>query len=259
MPTDFTTNTTALAFTTPKIYSTTAFKNDPNFQGTVSIDGSIETNMNSENFYGYYYNWCLAMGAQSTACTPESQQPMALAGDICPKNWRLPSGGSSYNGQKTAGGNSIFTDIDGGSSVNGTDKYGDWLNLYLAMLSAARKGIAGYSENKTISTNFAGSINFLNSGAFAGVAAGETGYLNSRSDRNYGGPYNSGVVGLYWSSSYDWNAVIPRSSLFVGIDFATGAMNAARSTVSTDANGVELSPGSSGQRWGSFALRCLLN
>jgi hypothetical protein len=57
---------------------------------------SEETDINSPNFAGYYYNWCAATaGLATTTCTSNSIMPPDAAQDICPANWRMPTGGSS--------------------------------------------------------------------------------------------------------------------------------------------------------------------
>jgi hypothetical protein len=62
------------------------------------------TNINSDHFYGYLYNWCAAMGATTGACPDWLDAPTDLNGgsgagfdpaqttNICPANWRLPTG-----------------------------------------------------------------------------------------------------------------------------------------------------------------------
>jgi uncharacterized protein (TIGR02145 family) len=61
-----------------------------------ALPNSQETNINSQNFAGYYYNWCAATaGLASTTCKPSGTMPPDATQDICPANWRMPTGGSS--------------------------------------------------------------------------------------------------------------------------------------------------------------------
>jgi uncharacterized protein (TIGR02145 family) len=49
----------------------------------------------SSTFYGYLYNWCAATGGDPSTCTPEAIMPSDATQDICPANWRLPTGGAT--------------------------------------------------------------------------------------------------------------------------------------------------------------------
>jgi uncharacterized protein (TIGR02145 family) len=71
--------------------------------------------------HGYLYNWCAAMGNQSSACSVvDGNQPNQSVNDginvfnICPRGWRLPTGGWGTD-EFTA----LNTAINGG--VNDTD------------------------------------------------------------------------------------------------------------------------------------------
>ena len=52
----------------------------------------------SNTFYGYLYNWCAATAAGFMAgvgtCTASGTMPDDATTDICPANWRLPTGGN---------------------------------------------------------------------------------------------------------------------------------------------------------------------
>ena len=67
--------------------------------------------------YGYLYNWCAAMGAQTgtDACSSTDTTDVNTSISICPAGWRLPTGGSS-GGEFTA----LNTAINSGSTS--TDK-----------------------------------------------------------------------------------------------------------------------------------------
>ena len=66
--------------------------------------------------YGYFYNWCGAMGGQATSACSESDSPAPNTNiSICPSGWRLPTGN---NGE--------FAALN--AAVGGTDGlYSAWL------------------------------------------------------------------------------------------------------------------------------------
>jgi uncharacterized protein (TIGR02145 family) len=73
------------AYNSPRIYA-------DDFDS--GADKSATTDIYSSDFYGYYYNWCAATaGTTSTTCKPDSAMPPHATQDICPVNWRLPTGG----------------------------------------------------------------------------------------------------------------------------------------------------------------------
>jgi uncharacterized protein (TIGR02145 family) len=91
--------------------------NDPT---TYHASSSTLNNSNTTD-YGYLYNWCAAMGGQSTACTASGTMPTATSGDICPKGWHMPTGNSTgelavLNGY-----------MNGGTTANTGNYYQNWL------------------------------------------------------------------------------------------------------------------------------------
>lgn len=80
---------------------------------TVAGAGSLQTDITSANFYGYYYNWCAATAGGtasggSNTCTVGATMPASATGDICPSGWRLPTGTrdgeyATLNGSMEAG------------------------------------------------------------------------------------------------------------------------------------------------------------
>lgn len=64
------------------------------------------TSINGTGQYGYLYNWCAAMGAQTTtsACSGTSTTPAPVTSiSICPYGWRLPVGsGGEFAALNTA-------------------------------------------------------------------------------------------------------------------------------------------------------------
>ena len=86
------TNDGTATYTTAKYYIAVA--SNPT---TYPAEPTTTTNGGSTNpQYGYFYNWCAAMGAQSgtAACSNASSPAANSSVSICPKGWRLPTGGS---------------------------------------------------------------------------------------------------------------------------------------------------------------------
>ena len=81
--------------------------------------------------YGYYYNWCAAMGGQNTAACAEATTPAPIpTTNICPAGWRLPTGGTGgeFEGLNTAI-NGGLTNTDAGLRTNGLfQRSGYWDN-----------------------------------------------------------------------------------------------------------------------------------
>jgi uncharacterized protein (TIGR02145 family) len=115
-----TTSTTALTPTDtniqsnwalPQVSTSSSYSYDsPYAYGPVPGDtsgdaGSTTSNsaITTDTFYGYIYNWCAATGGIPSAtsgqvgytCTAGGTSPEDSKQDICPVNWRLPTGGSS--------------------------------------------------------------------------------------------------------------------------------------------------------------------
>lgn len=85
-------------YTIPSYYvvpSTTNYTSEP-------TDPSTSTNGAGQ--YGYVYNWCGAMGAQTStsACTNTTSPIPNVNLSICPSGWRLPTGGSTDEFQALA-------------------------------------------------------------------------------------------------------------------------------------------------------------
>ena len=71
--------------------------------------------------YGYLYNWCAAMGAQtsSSACSNATSPLPDTTETICPSGWRLPTGGSTgefaeFNKQQNSGSTTDYTGLTTG-------------------------------------------------------------------------------------------------------------------------------------------------
>ncbi|MCL1876508.1 hypothetical protein FWF74_00475 [Candidatus Saccharibacteria bacterium] len=83
------------------------------------VSGATD-NIADETFYGYLYNWCAATAGGtasggSNTCTDSSIYPDDATNDICPVNWRLPTGGSTgeytWLGAKLNNPNATSTDV----------------------------------------------------------------------------------------------------------------------------------------------------
>jgi uncharacterized protein (TIGR02145 family) len=129
---------------------------------------SAITDIYSSDFYGYYYNWCaVTAGNVSTTCTPSGTMPTDATQDICPANWRMPTGGS----------------------IGNADNEFDQLTAKMA----------GYTDNQgqyrsdfDYSSTFAD--DFLFSGPFRGTFAGT---------RNWSRWDSQSASDVVWSASHD--------------------------------------------------------
>jgi uncharacterized protein (TIGR02145 family) len=99
--------------------------------------------------YGYLYNWCAAVGGQSTACTDSNTMPTATSGDICPKGWRMPSGDDTgefaiLNGY-----------MNGGTGADVGNYYQNWL---AGSGSPFRGVFAGYFSSRLYQDDLRGYV-----------------------------------------------------------------------------------------------------
>ena len=74
------------------------------------------TSTNGTGQYGYLYNWCAAMGAQTTtsACANATTPAPSTTISICPANWRLPIGNGGEFTLLNNAVNSGLTNTDAG-------------------------------------------------------------------------------------------------------------------------------------------------
>lgn len=56
---------------------------------------NITNPASNTTFYGHLYNWCAAMGGQTSACNGTSTSGFNTSVSICPRGWRLPTGGTA--------------------------------------------------------------------------------------------------------------------------------------------------------------------
>lgn len=103
---------TDITYLAPKYY-VHSLANATNYPDTpsASTDGGV-TNPQ----YGYLYNWCAAMGAQSgtSACLQATTPAPSSSVSICPAGWRLPSGefeslNNTVNGGSTTSATGLFS------------------------------------------------------------------------------------------------------------------------------------------------------
>lgn len=127
----------ATTYTTPSYYVPTAANptTEPTSPST-STDGGA-TNPQ----YGYFYNWCAAMGGQATnACSSASTPAADATVSVCPAGWRLPTG-ASITGEYTllnSAINSSSTSSDAGLRTTWLGQYGgSWNNGFAGVGSLA--------------------------------------------------------------------------------------------------------------------------
>lgn len=112
-----------LTYTEAKYYipsSTTNYTLEPNSPG-VATDGTGQ--------YGYFYNWCAAMGAQNgtngqpntAACANATTPAPDVAITVCPAGWRLPTG------QATTGELTLLNNaVNSGSTTSSAALRSEW-------------------------------------------------------------------------------------------------------------------------------------
>jgi hypothetical protein len=128
------------------------------------LPNSEETDINSSNFAGYYYNWCTTTaGTPETTCTISSVLPTDATQDICPAGWRIPIGVEDDLSKNE------FSQLSAKMAGFADSQDPDYLNFYETFYS-----------------------NFLYDGPFRGVLAG---FYNP-------GDYLQGGSGTVWSSTH---------------------------------------------------------
>ena len=161
-------------YTAAKYYNDTTKSNatSGSTNPSTSTDGGITGTQ-----YGYLYNWCAAMGAQTStsACTSASTPLPDTSVSICPAGWRLPTGGS--NGEFIA----FNTAVNGGLTTSSTELMSQWMAQY-----------AGYWHS-SYGFNFEGTQGkYWSSTQYSATAASylhiESSYVNAvGSNYKYGG------------------------------------------------------------------------
>jgi uncharacterized protein (TIGR02145 family)/prepilin-type N-terminal cleavage/methylation domain-containing protein len=104
------------------------------------------TATNGVGQYGYLYNWCGAMGAQtSTSACANATTPVPDTNvSTCPSGWRLPTGNGGELG-------ALNTAVNGGSSTTDAGLRTNWLSQYSGywLTSFGDQGSAGYYWSST--------------------------------------------------------------------------------------------------------------
>jgi uncharacterized protein (TIGR02145 family) len=112
--------------------------------------------------YGYLYNWCAAMGAQTStsACANATTPAPNTSISICPSGWRLPTGGSS--GEFAA----LNTAINSGSISSDSGLRSSWLAMYSGswITGISDQGNIGYYWSSTQATAGLGYYLYFDSG-----------------------------------------------------------------------------------------------
>ncbi|MDR2064024.1 MAG: IPT/TIG domain-containing protein, partial [Candidatus Nomurabacteria bacterium] len=90
--------------------------------GGISYTAAPTIPSDSGEQYGYLYNWCAAVGAQTSACTDYLTYPsMDATITICPQGWRLPR---SMDFQ------TLNYAVNSGSTASDSGLRSDWLGVY---------------------------------------------------------------------------------------------------------------------------------
>ncbi len=166
---------------TTACYYTTMFANPTSnpTEPSKDTDGGVTgTTPNPETAqFGYLYNWCAALNSQATACQgSSSSQPDQTANvggaftstdaialpNICPKGWRLPTGGTGGEYQ------AMTTAISATNNAAGsTNLRGNWLAQYGGNWSGSSiqlLGSRGYFWSSTVTgSSSAYSLSFTSS------------------------------------------------------------------------------------------------
>ncbi|HMS93397.1 MAG TPA: FISUMP domain-containing protein, partial [Candidatus Saccharibacteria bacterium] len=96
--------------------------------GSVSPSTSTDGGVTNPQ-YGYYYNWCAAMGGQATAACANATTPAPNPSiSICPAGWRLPTAGDFVLLNNT---------VNNGSNSNDEGMRNTWLMQYAGAWGAS--------------------------------------------------------------------------------------------------------------------------
>ena len=122
--------------------------------------------------YGYYYNYCAAMGGQNTAACANANTPAPdTTTNICPAGWRLPTGGSGgeFEGLNTAI-NGGLTNTDAGLLANGLfQRSGLWSNGF-----SYQGSYGGYWSSSQNSSTSARNLYFSSIGVYPAGSNGKS-------------------------------------------------------------------------------------
>lgn len=114
--------TSGTTYTSPNYYTHASanFTTSP-AEPSISTDGGVTGAQ-----FGYHYNWCAAMGAQTgtSACNNAASPLPNAAVSICAAGWRLPTGGTSSEFS------ALNAAINGGSTTSDAGFRTNWLGQY---------------------------------------------------------------------------------------------------------------------------------
>ncbi|MDR0957038.1 MAG: fibrobacter succinogenes major paralogous domain-containing protein [Candidatus Nomurabacteria bacterium] len=126
-------------FTIPTISNPYSDTTMPGVHGPVTGDssgtaGSTTSNeaIDRDDFYGYLYNWCAATGNDPATCTAYGVMPTDATQDICPANWRMPTGG--------ADGEYVTLDTAMKNADPDADDYRNWQAVFGGAFRGVRSG-----------------------------------------------------------------------------------------------------------------------
>ncbi|GHU08259.1 hypothetical protein FACS189431_4200 [Alphaproteobacteria bacterium] len=162
-------------FTLPKVNGGSSDSyNTPIVDAKVDVAGagSLQTDITASDFYGYYYNWCAAKAGTPESCKDNVTIPEPSTYDICPANWRLPTGGDTgeiaYLNGMMAGDGTFST---AGDSAHATK----WI------FTGPFKGVYSNSKGGINNFPFAGTSGNYWTGSFLGANASMAQEYNFRS------------------------------------------------------------------------------
>jgi uncharacterized protein (TIGR02145 family) len=147
----------ALTYTEPRYYGpipAPTYSSSPCYGNPEGYDASDIT---SECFGGYLYNWCAATGATSNTCildVDDTLPPITNATvDICPAGWKLPTSKRNDNNEGDFF-NLYYNALDGDyNNIQFTGSFrgvlaGHWIGLIVSMGAAGGLwSSSGYSSN----------------------------------------------------------------------------------------------------------------
>jgi uncharacterized protein (TIGR02145 family)/prepilin-type N-terminal cleavage/methylation domain-containing protein len=111
---------------------TTAYYYIPTGANPTTSPTTPSTSTSGTGQYGYLYNWCAAMGVQTStsACNGTSTPTPNLTISICPQGWKLPYENTGWKGATESAGTD-FTDLNGsvnsGSTTTDAGLRSNWL------------------------------------------------------------------------------------------------------------------------------------
>ncbi len=108
-------------------YTTSSVHTSPGGAAVTSGSTNPSTTTGSGGQYGYLYNWCAAMGAQTSACNNTSTTGFDTTISICPAGWHLPTS-TEFTALNTA--------VNSGSTSSDSGLLSTWLGVYSGLYSS---------------------------------------------------------------------------------------------------------------------------